>query len=644
MNKASAAPGAERAAPGAGRITPPTPFSQLSSLLLPTFKRHRWRLAAGFAALLFVDFLQLLVPRILKHGVDGLEARSLGSSDLALLAALIVAIAALVVALRFAWRTLIIGFSRLLEQSIRNRIFYHLVGMDPPFYERHSTGDLMAHSSNDLGAVQMACGMGLVAAVDALILSLAAVAFMVAIHPLLTFFALLPMPFLALATRYLSGRLHRRFTTVQEQFSALTEFSRSTLLSVGLIKAYTMEDFQTGRFEKIGRQYLQSNLRVARIQGLITPLAGLVGSFGMLMVLYFGGRLVIEEQISLGDFVAFITYLYMLIWPMMAIGWVANLVQRGITSLGRIHTLVTAAAVLPDPPAPAKPPTLSTAPTIVVQGLTFHYQSSPRPILTGLDLELGPGIHGLTGRTGSGKSTLCKLLARLYPVADGSLFFTGHDANTLPLDLVRDQIAYVSQEPILFSDTIAANILLGNPEAGEAAMLHAARQAAIHDDILSLPGGYQTLIGERGVKLSGGQRQRLALARALLCDRPILIIDDGLSAVDVATEHAVFADLRRHFTGKTVLVVSNRIKLLSMTDRTIVLADGRVADIGRHEELLERNSLYRQMFAKQMAGNGISPPQPGENEGERPSEREQLAGDEPSSRQPLAGRGEALER
>ncbi|MEE4137236.1 MAG: ATP-binding cassette domain-containing protein, partial [Desulforhopalus sp.] len=212
------------------------------------------------------------------------------------------------------------------------------------------------------------------------------------------------------------------------------------------------------------------------------------------------------------------------------------------------------------------------------------------------------GIHGLTGRTGSGKSTLCKLLARLYPVSDGCLFFSGHDVNTLPLKWVRDQIAYVGQEPVLFSDTIAANIALGRPEADRDEVINAARKAAIHEDILELPKGYETLIGERGVKLSGGQRQRLALARALLCDRPVLIIDDGLSAVDVATEHLVFADLRHHFAGKTVLIVSNRIKLLSMTDRTMILADGQLSHIGSHQELLRDNDLYRSMFVKQMAG------------------------------------------
>jgi ATP-binding cassette subfamily B protein len=579
------------------------PFSQLRELLLPTYRSHRLRLAAGFSALVLVDFLQLTIPRIIKHGVDGLETMTISTTGLLQLGGLVILIAGSVIFLRFAWRYLIIGFSRLLERAVRNRIFSHILKMDMPFFEKHTTGDLMAHSSNDLAAVQMACGMGMVAAIDALVMSLAAIGFMVAIHPVLTLLALLPMPFLAVSTRILSGKLHKRFSTVQEQFSSLTEFSRSTLISIGLIKAYTMENFQTDRFGRLGKEYLRSNLRVAAIQGLISPLATLVGSIGMLMVLYFGGRLVISGSITLGDFVAFITYLYMLIWPMMAIGWVANLVQRGLTSLSRIYDLVTSQPVLPDPVLQVEPEMFSH-PGFKLDNLSFSYSSASTPVLSHLTFSLGPGIHGVTGRTGSGKSTLCKLLARLYPIADGKLFFGGIDVNQLPLQFIRSHIGYVGQEPVLFSDTIAANIALGRADASREEIIQAAVNAAIHEDILELKDGYDTMTGERGVKLSGGQRQRLALARALLCNRPVLIIDDGLSAVDVATEHEVFAGLRRHFEGKTVLIVSNRIKLLSMTDRIIILADGSIESDGTHEQLLQENLLYRSMFDKQMTQNG----------------------------------------
>ena len=601
--KDSAAP------PHPSQSTRPLPLAQLRHLILPVFARHRLRVVLGLIALIVVDFLQLIIPRFLKEGVDALERHTATGPQLLKLAAVMVVIAIVVVALRFLWRYLIIGFSRLLEQAVRNRLFSHILGMDAPFFEKHGPGDLMAHSSNDLAAVQMACGMGVVAAVDALVMSLAAIAFMAAIHPLLTLLALTPMPFLAIGTRLLSSRLHRRFTTVQEEFSQLTEFSRTSLLSINLLKAYTMEAFQTARFDKLGQRYLRSNLKVAFIQGLITPLATLAGSAGMLMVLFYGGRLVVAATITLGDFVAFITYLYMLIWPMMAIGWVANLVQRGLTSLGRIHGIIASRPQLVDPPPPEDLKNVSR-PGFVLEHLNFSYPSSNRPVLSDLNLNLGPGIHGITGRTGSGKTTLCRLLTRLYPVGDAMLFFAGKDVNQLPLDYLRAHLAFVSQEPLLFSDTIAANIALGKEDASHEQIVAAARAAAVDDDIRGLSDGYQTLIGERGVKLSGGQRQRLALARALLCDRPVLIIDDGLSAVDTATEHQVFSGLKRYFHDKTVIIVSNRIKLLSMTDHIVVLADGRVAAEGDHQQLLASNSLYRAMHDKQMRqdGNGEERP------------------------------------
>jgi ATP-binding cassette, subfamily B, multidrug efflux pump len=572
-------------------------LSRLLGLVYPIFKQHRFRILAGCVALLAVDLLQLIIPRILKRGVDDLAAGISSEAALLRLAGLIIFIAICVNGLRFVWRYMIIGFSRILEMLIRERIFSHILKMDAPFFEKHTTGDIMAHISNDLSAVQMACGMGMIAAMDALFMSLAAIGFMLHIHISLTLLAILPMPFLALFTRILSGKLHQRFATVQEQFSLMTEFTRSTLISVRLIKAYTMEKFRADEFDVLGKKYVRSNLRVARIQGLMFPIATITGNIGMLFVLVFGGRLVIEGRISMGDFVAFISYLYMLVWPMMAVGWVANLVQRGMTSLRRIHGLLSAMPTLPDIQTTEE---IALDPVFSLRLLTFSYPSSPEPVLTGITMDLGPGIHGVAGRTGSGKSSLCKVLARLYPVGDGQIFFGGRDVNTLPLGSIRSSIGYVGQEPIVFSDTISANIQLGRPDTGPEEIETAARHAAIHDDIMTFPDGYDTLIGERGIKLSGGQRQRLALARALLCDRPILLIDDGLSAVDVATEHEVFAGLRSKLQQKTVVIVSNRIKLLSMTDKIFILEEGRVVNIGTHSQLIQKNAFYRSMYDKQM--------------------------------------------
>ena len=576
---------------------PEADLRHLLQVVRPIFRDHLLRLGLGFFALVTVDFLQLLIPWFVKTAVDALSTATATPAQLLRLSSAICLVALVVALLRFIWRNLIIGFSRILEKKLRDRLFTHILRMDQPFFERWTTGDLMAHAGNDLGAIQMACGMGLVAAVDALVMSTAAISFMLAISVKLTLIALLPMPLLIVCTRVLSGRLHHRFNLVQEQFALLTEFARATLVSIRLIKGYTLEHFQERQFEALGARYVRSNLKVAQVQGMLFPLATLVGNVGMLLLLSSGGAMVIREQITIGSFVAFVSYLSMLIWPMMAVGWVANLAQRGVTSLRRIHRLL------------AQPPVVSTGPTQALpkiatgfrcRQLTFTYPSAVQPALRAIDLEIGPGLVGLTGRTGSGKSTLCRLLLRQYPVADGQLFFRGRDVNRLSQAELRQCIGYVSQEPVLFADTIANNIALGRPDASPGEIEAAARAAAIDADIAGFTGGYGAIIGERGVKLSGGQRQRLALARALLCDRPMLVIDDALSAIDVETEQQVLAGILATLAGrdKTVLLVSHRVNVLGHCDRIVVLDGGRIVAQGRHQELLTL-PFYQAMAEKQ---------------------------------------------
>ena len=566
-------------------------------LLRPIFVRYRLRLLLGFIALLGVDFLQLLIPMLLKKGIDGLSLRTATASSLLRLSLFILLIAATVALLRFVWRTLIIGFSRLLERNLRDRIFAHLLQMDRPFYGRWSTGDLMAHAGNDLSAIQMACGMGMVAAVDALVMSTAAVCFMLAIDVRLTLIALLPMPLLAVCTKVLSGRMHNRFNLVQEQFGRMTEFVRNALVSIRLLKGYCLEKQQAREFSRLGTRYVHSNLRVAVIQGLLHPLATLTGNAGMLLILYFGGRLVIQGEITLGSFIAFVTYLAMLVWPMMAIGWVANLVQRGLTSLRRVAALLEEHSTVRGGSTPLHPTV--TVPIIRYRNLSFTYPGMRHPALESINLELGCGIYGITGRTGSGKSTLCRLAARIFPVEDGMLFMGGQDVNALSVTAVRQQIGYVGQQVFLFGDTIYNNICFGRPDADHAQVEAAARQALIHDDIVEFAGGYATLVGERGVRLSGGQKQRIALARALLCDRPILIIDDGLSALDVETEQEVFANICRQYSGRLVLLVSHRVNLLRKTDTIYLIDQGRLTASGNHQQMQAASTLYAIMTDKQ---------------------------------------------
>ena len=571
-----------------------TTLADLWGLIAPIFRRHALRVALGLVTLIAVDVLQLIIPKFVQKAIDALAAGTATPHFLSRIALALVLIAASMAALRFVWRTMLIGFSRILERTLRNQLFAHLVRMDQPFFERRTTGDLMAHASNDLPVIQMAFGMGVVAVVDILVLSLTALGFMVTIDLKLTLIVLLPMPVLVVCTRKLAAMLHRRVNVVQEQFSGMTEFARATLSAIRLIKACTLERFQSRHFERLGLDYVAGNLAVARVQGLLAPASTLVGSAGLLLLLYFGGCFVIEGRVSIGAFVAFISYLSTLIWPMMAVGWVANLAQRGLTSLRRLHRILAEQPCVETGPCRVLPPSRKLVCSL--RSLDFSYPGSSEPALRDFNLELGPGLTGLTGRTGAGKSTLCKLILRLYPLPPGMLFFQGEEATGLTQASIRNQIAWAGQESFLFAGSIADNIALGKPEASLAEIRAAARLAAIDEEIMAFQGGYGATIGERGIKLSGGQKQRLALARALLCQRPMLLIDDGLSAVDVATEQAILDNLQAQ--DCTVLLISHRINVLCRCQRVVILEEGAISACGTHEALLS-HPFYKTMLEKQ---------------------------------------------
>jgi len=571
-------------------------------IILPYFRRHVRKVLVGFLALVAVDFLQLVIPRVIKEAVDSIQFGTATSNSLLAAGAIIVVLALLIAVLRFLWRNMLLGFSRSVETDLRSRMVSHLLTLDRAFFQRRPAGEIMALATNDLSSVQLATGMGLVAFVDAAFMGVAAIAFMAYINPWLTLIAIAPMPFLAIITRYLSARLHRRFKKVQEQFSDLTEFVRSTFSGIRLIKAYNQEQGQSARFEQLGQTYVRDNLRLSFIYGMLFPVSGLLANASLLLVLVFGGRMAIGGTLTAGDFVAFINYLLLMTWPMMAVGWVADLFQRGMTSLGRIQSLFHERPCLMDQVPAESPPRLTGE--IRLHHLSFTYPNQSQTVLHDLELEVRPGqFLGVVGRTGSGKTTLCHLLTRLYPVADGTIFYDGRDVNRLPLAAVRQAIAYVPQEVVLFSETIAYNISMGKPEASLEEVQAAARAAAIHDEIIVMKDGYQTRIGERGVKLSGGQRQRLAIARALLLERPIIIIDDGLSAVDMETEHTIIRSIADYLRGHTCIIVSHRIAPLADAHEILVMERGRIAARGNHQQLLTASPFYATIYRQQrMAG------------------------------------------
>lgn len=574
-------------------------------IISPYLKRYSIRITVGFLALIAVDFLQLCVPRIIKNAVDDLQTSLATSNRLLVYGAIIIAIALAIAVLRFVWRKLLLGFSRRLEMHLRNRMISHILTLDKAFFQRRTTGEIMALATNDLSSVQLATGMGLVAAVDALFMGLAAIGFMAFIDWRLTLMAIAPMPLLAILTRFLSSRLHRRFKRVQEQFSILTEYVRSSFSSIRLIKAYNQETEQAGRFDHLGTTYVRDNLRLAAIYGTLFPLSGLIGNLSLFIVLFFGGRMTIHGTITAGDFVAFITYLFMMTWPMMALGWVSDLFQRGVTSLDRIHALLKEQPALKSPAGAEQG--ISIRGAISIRSLSFGYPNQPRPVLKNISLDIRQGLLlGIVGRTGSGKTTLCHLLARLYPVPSGQILLDGTDINRLSLATVRSAIAYVPQEVVLFSESIAFNISMGRKDATWKEIEKVARAAAIHDEIMAMEHGYQSRIGERGVKLSGGQRQRLAIARALLLDRPIIIIDDGLSAVDMETEHAIIHSIASYLKGHTCIIVSHRLAPLADADEIVVMEEGRIVERGTHSQLLERSGFYATIYYQQTSLAGAS--------------------------------------
>ena len=586
----------------------PNPSSRLDyswqavRLVFPFFRQYRLQLLIGFLSLLAVNGLQLVIPRIIKHAVDGLQNKEVTAATLQQYGMMIVGLALCIAVFRFGWRYMILGFSRHLEKDLRDWLFSHILTLDRVFFQRTTTGEIMALATNDLAAVQLAGGMGLVAFADALVLSFAALSFMAYIHPGLTLIAIVPMPILAVLTRFLSGRLHRYFKKVQEQFSNLTEFVRTSINSIRMIKAYTLEKNQTQSFDKMGREYVQDNLRLAKVQGTLFPVSGLVANTSMLLVLLFGGRLTIQGSITIGDFVAFSSYLFMLTWPMMALGWVTNLFQRGVTSLQRIQSVLQARPVIVSPSAPLAMPVKVNS--ISVKKLTFAYPYQNDPTLHDVSLQIQQGILGIVGKTGSGKTTLSHLLARLYPVENDTLFWNDIDVNELDLAEVRRRIALVPQDITVFSDTVRANISMGKAGATQEEIEAVARAAGIHAEIVALPKGYDTRIGEKGVKLSGGQRQRIALARALLSDRPVLIIDDGLSAVDIETEHEIIGSMRPFTRGRICIVVSHRLAPLAQADELIVMEGGKIIAQGSHEHLLQTNRFYTTIYEYQTSRMG----------------------------------------
>jgi ATP-binding cassette subfamily B protein len=562
------------------------------------FIRHKYALAVGLISLIAVDFLQLLIPLVIKRAVDALTLQTATSAMLLNFGGVIMAIALAMALLRYVWRLCLLGISRKIEEGIRNQLYGHLQKLSVSYYHRTKTGDLMARAINDINAVRMATGMGLVALTDGLVLGIAAVGFMLYISPYLTLISIMPAPILIYLSRILTRRMSTGYEKVQGAFSDLTERAREAFAGIRVVKAYARETWTFQAMEKEGAKYISENMHLARTLGLFLPLMAIFTNVGLAIVIWLGGRLTILGNITTGDLVAFISYLNLLTWPMMAIGWVTNLIQRGAASMRRINRVLGEVPEILDNatlPAPVK-----IRGSIEFRNVNLKYPNARDEAIKKVSLTIGAGqTVALVGRVGSGKTSFLHLLPRLYEGPGGSVFIDGHDIRDIPLKALRESIGFVTQEVILFSDTIRNNVLFGRKRISEEAVRQALKRAQMEEEVMAMDKGLDTFLGERGITLSGGQKQRLSIARALLLEPAILVLDDALSMVDTRTEERILNEILSSRKGKTNIVVSHRLSTISRADMIVVLAAGEVVETGDHRTLLGNGGEYARLYEKQ---------------------------------------------
>ncbi len=576
--------------------------------LLPYYTPYRWQVILGLAFVVVSSAFASVTPWLLRSALDGIRSGA-ESRRIWTLAGAMVGLALVAGVLRYGMRELINGLSRRIEYDLRNDLFAHLLRLDASYFGRRRTGDIMARLTNDLSAVRQAVGPAIMYLTNTIAGGAFALYFMLRIDGRLTLLALTPMVLLPILTMWLGRAIHQRFEAVQEHFSTMTTRAQENLAGARVVRAYRQERSELARFATLNDEYLTKNMQLVRLYGLMNPAFGLLAGLGAVTVLGVGGTLAVRGVISVGAFVAFGLYLGMLTWPLIALGWVVNLFQRGAASAARLIEILDEKPAVADPPTPRSLPRATTGRSVEFRGVGFHYppptDGHARWVLRDISFRVSAGATlAVVGATGSGKSALLELLARVYDPQEGEVLIDGVPVTSLTLDELRREIGFVPQESLLFSETIRENLTYGTEDSARAQW--AAGVAQLDSTIGDFPGGYDTMLGERGINLSGGQKQRAALARALARRPSIVVLDDALSAVDTHTEADILRGLRDALKGRTAIIASHRVSAVRDASWIIVLDEGRIVEQGRHAELLAAGGRYWTLLRRQQLEDAIA--------------------------------------
>jgi ATP-binding cassette subfamily B protein len=566
--------------------------------LLPYLKKYKWSYVWGTVCVLLNNGIWILFPKILGRAIDDLRI-GITRQKLFTYSLLLVGVALTKGIFQFLTRWVVIGISREIEFDLRNDLFEHLEKLAYSYYQRTRTGDIMARATNDLNAVRMLLGPAIMYSANTIVYTVGALAFMMKISPRLTFYAFLPLPAVSIVVQYFGRQIHERFERIQAMFSDISARAQENFSGARVIRAYVQEQAEIDSFETANQEYIRRSLKLVRLMGMLWPTLETMLGLAVVLVFWLGGREVLFGRMTTGAFVAFLNYMWFLTWPVIALGWVINIFQRGTASMGRINEILTEQPEIRDVETVHVPVEASLRGDIEFRGLNFAYNGTQ--VLHDVNLRIPEGSSlAIVGPTGSGKTTLVSLIPRIYDAAPGTVLLDGRPIREYPLEAVRRNIGFVPQETFLFSDTVRENIAFGKDQVTDAEVREAAEGANIAADIESFPESYKTIVGERGITLSGGQKQRTAIARAIIRNPKILILDDALSSVDTHTEDKILNHLREIMQGRTTIFISHRVSTVRNADQIAVLDKGRIVEQGTHDELLARNGYYTELYNKQL--------------------------------------------